>query len=31
MKDIMDDFGKGFDLDRNEIVAYIGSQHVVFS
>ena len=31
MKDIMDNFGKGFDLDRKEIVAYIGSQRVVIS
>ena len=31
MKDIMGDFGKGIDLDRNKIVAYRSSQRVVFS
>jgi len=31
MKDIIDDFGKGIGLDRNEIVAYRSSQRVVFS
>ena len=31
MKAIIDDFGKGIDLDRNEIVAYRSSQRVVFS
>ena len=31
MKDIIDDFGKGIDLDRSEIVAYRSSQRVVFS
>ena len=31
MKDIMDDFGKGFDLGRSEIMAYRSSQRVVFS
>ena len=30
MKDIIDDFGKGIDLDRSEIVAYRSSQRVVF-
>ena len=31
MKGIIDDFGKGIDLDRNEIMAYRSSQHGVFS
>ena len=31
MKDIIDDFGKGIDLDRSEIVAYRSSQRIVFS
>ena len=31
MKGIIDDFGKGIDLDANEIVAYRSSQHGVFS
>ncbi len=31
MKDIIDDFGKGIDLDRSEIVAYRSSQSVIFS
>jgi len=31
MKDIMGDFGKGDDLEQNEIVAYRSSQRVVFS
>jgi len=31
MKDIIDDFDKGIDLDRSEIVAYRSSQRVVFS
>jgi len=29
MKNIIDDFGKGFDLDQTKIVAYRSSQHVV--
>ena len=31
MKAIIDDSGKGIDLDRSEIVAYRSSQRVVFS
>jgi len=31
MKNIIDDFGKEINLDRNEIVAYSSSQRVVFS
>ncbi len=31
MKNIIDDFNKGIDLDRNDIAAYRSSQRVVFS
>ena len=31
MKDIIDNFSKGIDLDRSEVVAYRSSQRAVFS